>query len=718
LEQAQGLQSQQSQKQNGLYLLHISLHGLIRANNPEIGRDTDTGGQVRYVLDLVQTLDKSSKIRRVDLLTRKIFDPKISTDYQQYCDKISEKTNLFRLQCGARRYLRKEVLWTHLQEYTDEVLRFIRQQKDLPDVIHAHYADAGLVATRVAKVLGLPVIFTGHSLGRYKLRKLLENGMPRERADKLYNLSKRIEAEEETLENSALIITSTNDEMEKQYKPYDHYNQKLMQVIPPGCDVEKFIVPSNFEALKRVKENLSSFLRYPDRPALLVLARAGKNKNIDGIIRTFGESDLRNKSNLLLLISNRKNIQDMESEQREIYGEMLELIDNYNLYGHVAYPKSHKHNDVPEIYRFTKESGGLFLDFAHYENFGLTLIESAACGLPVVSSAAGGPADILETCKHGVKINPSDYQETAKTIAELLADKTHWQKLSDSGKTIAPVHYKWENHVNTYLSLIEKVISDAPIATIPYRPKRFITAHHVLVCDIDDTLSGDSDAIIKLNEIISSRDDILFGIATGRNLQGALETLEKWNIAEPNFYITSVGTEINYNFSTSKEDLHWKKHINFRWKPERIRKIMQQFPALELQEDEAQSDHKISYYCSSVNAPSEREMKRVLRKNLLQARVIISQNRCLDILPTRASKGHALRYLAWKWQFDASQIITAGDAGNDIDMLRGSTKGIVVGNHSPELEELREERYIYFSKQNHAAGIIDGLHHYGVISYE
>lgn len=217
-----------------IYLLHISLHGLIRGASPEIGRDADTGGQVRYVLDLLHMLDKSQSVRRVDLFTRKIADTKILPDYGQEYEKISEKFSIYRLPCGGKRYLRKEVLWRHLEEYPDNLLRFIRKQNDVPDIIHAHYADAGLVATRIGKVLGIPVIFTGHSLGRYKLKSLLENGVSAGRAENLYNLSRRIEAEEEVLENASLVITSTGDELEKQYKPYDHYSQKVMRVILPG----------------------------------------------------------------------------------------------------------------------------------------------------------------------------------------------------------------------------------------------------------------------------------------------------------------------------------------------------------------------------------------------------------------------------------------------------------------------------------------------------
>lgn len=34
-----------------LYLQLLSIHGLIRGENPEFGRDADTGGQVKYVLE-------------------------------------------------------------------------------------------------------------------------------------------------------------------------------------------------------------------------------------------------------------------------------------------------------------------------------------------------------------------------------------------------------------------------------------------------------------------------------------------------------------------------------------------------------------------------------------------------------------------------------------------------------------------------------------------
>ena len=39
-----------------LYLAHFSIHGLLRGQNPELGRDADTGGQIRYVVELAKEL--------------------------------------------------------------------------------------------------------------------------------------------------------------------------------------------------------------------------------------------------------------------------------------------------------------------------------------------------------------------------------------------------------------------------------------------------------------------------------------------------------------------------------------------------------------------------------------------------------------------------------------------------------------------------------------
>ena len=113
----------------------------------------------------------------------------------------------------------------------------------LPSIIHSHYADAGYVGTRLTHLLGVPLVFTGHSLGRSKRRQLLAAGYRSEILEARYNITTRIEAEETTLGVAERVITSTRQEILEQYAIYDHYQPERMHVVPPGTDLGQFYVP-------------------------------------------------------------------------------------------------------------------------------------------------------------------------------------------------------------------------------------------------------------------------------------------------------------------------------------------------------------------------------------------------------------------------------------------------------------------------------------------
>lgn len=160
-------------KQKGLYILMFSVHGLIRGENLELGRDPDTGGQTLYVVELAKKLAEHPSVERVDLLTRQFTDPKVDADYAKVQEKLAKNTYIIRVPCGPRRYLRKESLWPYLDTFADQTLKHIRKIGRAPDIIHSHYADAGYVGAHLAGLIGVPLVFTGHSLGRVKRRRLM-----------------------------------------------------------------------------------------------------------------------------------------------------------------------------------------------------------------------------------------------------------------------------------------------------------------------------------------------------------------------------------------------------------------------------------------------------------------------------------------------------------------------------------------------------------------
>ena len=205
-----------------LKFLHLHLHGLIRSNNLELGRDSDTGGQTQYVLELVKSLANTSEVEQVDLVTRLINDTKIDSSYSNEQEFIEPGAQILRFQFGPNKYLRKELLWPHLNELTHNLIQHYQKHENKPSFIHAHYADAGYVGVRLSQSLKIPFIFTGHSLGREKKRKLLEAGLKINQIEMLYCISKRINAEEEALKYADLVVTSTKQESVFQYLSLIH----------------------------------------------------------------------------------------------------------------------------------------------------------------------------------------------------------------------------------------------------------------------------------------------------------------------------------------------------------------------------------------------------------------------------------------------------------------------------------------------------------------
>jgi sucrose-phosphate synthase len=452
----------------GLSILHLHLHGLFRGSDLELGRDSDTGGQTTYVLELVRALASSSLVDRVEVLTRQIFDKRISVDYGQPTELIGSGALIRRIPFGPRRYVRKEHLWPYLDHLADRLCRQLQAQSRLPNWIHAHYADAGYVGSLVARRLGLPLVFTGHSLGREKRRRLLAAGLDSQQIDDQYSLSTRIAAEEQALCQARFVVTSTQHELECQYARYNNFSPELATVISPGVDSALFH-PFVASTESGAHPLVGSFLRDPERPPLLAICRADHRKNIPALLEVFARSDqLRDKHNLVLVLGCRHDLRQLEKPPREVLLQLFELIDRYDLYGLVAYPKHHTRDQIPSLYRWAARLGGVFVNPALTEPFGLTLLESAACGLPVVATDDGGPKDILEHCNNGLLADVSDLGALQAAIEQSLSNAKRWQGWRENGLKAVRANYSWSAHVSRYLAMTTRALS--PKELVPDHP--------------------------------------------------------------------------------------------------------------------------------------------------------------------------------------------------------------------------------------------------------
>ena len=83
---------------------------------------------------------------------------------------------------------------------------------------------------------------------------------------------------------------------------------------------------------------------------------------------------------------------------------------------------------------------------AHLEAFGLSIVESLACGTPVVAVKEAGFRETISENKNGLLVE-RDPEQMARTIEELLKDKKKQAEMGKRGIKDVNTRYTWDNTV-------------------------------------------------------------------------------------------------------------------------------------------------------------------------------------------------------------------------------------------------------------------------------
>jgi len=681
----------------GLKLLHLHLHGLIRSHDLELGRDSDTGGQTLYVLELVKGLAARPEVEKVQLFTRLVVDRRVSSDYSKSTEKISHSAEIVRLPFGPKRYIRKELLWPYLDDLADQIVQKLQQEVQLPDWIHAHYADAGYVGSLVSRRLGIPLVFTGHSLGREKQRRLLAAGVDYDQIEQTYSISKRIDAEELALAHANLLITSTRQESEHQYARYGSFDSNNVEIIPPGVDSNRFY---SFESISQEENDLDNmfqpFLNDISLSPLLAISRAVRRKNIPALLEAYGRSPvLQQRHNLILILGCREDSRQLEKQQRDVFQQIFELVDKYNLYGKVAYPKKHRRDQIPAIYRWAASKKGLFVNPALTEPFGLTLLEAAASGLPIISTDDGGPRDILSRCLNGLLVDVTDLEAFQDSLELAGKSDSKWKTWSNNGVEAITRYFSWDAHVCNYIALMQKRLKylASRSRTVQKNTSKDSLNQKLLLLDLDNNLEQfDLQSLTKLRKRLkeySLHSKFRLGILTGRSIKAAKYQYSQLNLPYPSVWICRAGTEIYFD-DEEKSDILWQDSISVDWDRSAIEKSLSDLKNYFIfQSLDQQGPFKVSYL---LKEPCEGLLP-LVRKRLRESKCSASPHlRChwyLDIVPLRASRSEAIRFLTLRWGLSLDQVVVVQSEQGDAELIKGLTTAVVPVEHDPSLEALR-----------------------------
>ena len=268
--------------------------------------------------------------------------------------------------------------------------------------------------------------------------------------------------------------------------------------------------------------------------------------------------------------------------------------------------------------------------------------------------------------------------------------------------------------------------------------------NNILLCsDMDRTIlpNGDQEESSEVRSVLRllvERPEIHIAYVSGRDKNLIQEAITEYDLPFPEYAVGDVGTtiyELTGNNWTPWED--WFREIAKDWngsESEDLTGILKGFDNLKLQEPEKQNRFKLSYYADK-NANGRQlvdQIQAYLSKQKLSSRIIWSVDEqrnsgLVDILPQRASKLHAIRYLMDQKGYRKSKVVFCGDSGNDLNVLISDIQAVLVKNASEDvrLEALESvvkngrAETLYMAKGdfmgmngNYTAGVLEGLAHF------
>lgn len=267
----------------------------------------------------------------------------------------------------------------------------------------------------------------------------------------------------------------------------------------------------------------------------------------------------------------------------------------------------------------------------------------------------------------------------------------------------------------------------------------------LLICtDLDRTLipngpADESPEAARLFGLLAVRPEVTLAYVSGRHRELIEAAMSEYSLPVPDFVIGDVGTTI-YRVGPGLEWHRyeaWENRIARDWSgrdPNSLADLLSDLRGMEQQEAARQNRFKLSYYIG--NPDDSAEIGAVVNTRLqsaqVRARVVVSideiENKgLLDVLPSSASKRHAIEALMEEEGYSLDQTVFCGDSGNDLEVLASPIPSVLVANAMAEVK-LQATRLAHESgctdrlyvarggflgmNGNYRGGMIEGIAHY------
>jgi glycosyltransferase involved in cell wall biosynthesis len=314
-----------------------------------------------------------------------------------------------------------------------KLARFIRMQKaynkgithaiekyGLPDISHVNILTrTAIPAIKLKWQYNIPYIITEH-WSRYLPESNTYKGVVRKIATR-YAVRK---ADAVTVVSSILKKAMINH----------HLNNPHYYIVPNAVDDMLFHPLPDLKEKEKEKEK---------KNILHISSLEDKVKNISGILRTVARLSKVRNDFTLTIIGNKKYIPEAKKLAKE-----LQILDKF-----VFFKDEAPNEKLPLYYNYSD----FHLLFSNYETQGLVLIESFACGKPVVATRTSGILEVVNK-DNGILVDPKNEDKLLSALAHMLSFHNEYSSIGIRNYAID--NFGMDHVGNLFLSIYRKILFD------------------------------------------------------------------------------------------------------------------------------------------------------------------------------------------------------------------------------------------------------------------
>lgn len=213
--------------------------------------------------------------------------------------------------------------------------------------------------------------------------------------------------------------------------------RRLLAVAPPGTTLARLTggVDTGRFRPRVGGEEIRRQHGWSDRPVVICVARLVARKGQDMLIRGWPVVLRRHPAARLLLVG-----QGPAADRLRRLATQVGVADAVHFAGAVTEQDLPAYLDAADVFAMPSRTRLLGLDL---EGLGLSALEAAASGLPVVTGAQGGAPDVVLPGRTGVVVDGRDRHAVATAVADLLDDPERSARMGLAGRDWMCRNWNW-----------------------------------------------------------------------------------------------------------------------------------------------------------------------------------------------------------------------------------------------------------------------------------